>query len=255
MNKDILWLMLLHRLLHICFQESELEKRIANTSDFSSRVIDLANQILPLLHENGIAFNQTNTRSTFENIEIHPQNHFYLTSPVHILFPHDLLLIFPNADQYTIHWGALGRTFLPDRGKFVLEGLECGDNEKMILLDFPSLTVLGKEALCFRLVHELLHTTGLDEEGTEPIQEILTCCVLSQFQPFITDLFSTAKESEKIFCSTVKRVGEMIPDQLNEIFHLSSLATSLGFPAPPDEIMFTTTYHPLTTEPIQVPFF
>ena len=109
-----------------------------------------------------------------------------------------------------------------------------------IAFDLPTFSNASKDALYCQLVHELLHTVGLDENEVNNC--IMPACIaaLTAAKPFIDMLMDQREEAYLCFEIASKSVRENNTDLTNKLIAICEKLSD--FPASPDDVIYTDTY-------------
>lgn len=155
--------------------------------------------------------------------------------------------------DHKIYFGYTGR-FLSrsDNSMLVTDGLQR-DTTSDIIIDFLTYKNASKNMLYHRLMHELLHVLGINEE--EMPKWILPACIYTYdvADQFVSDLLYNCRESYHAFTLAVKEVqnkNSVITSKLKKLSE--NLYYSHGFDAPPEQILTCKAYHPSNFNPPHV---
>ena len=149
----------------------------------------------------------------------------------------------PLCTSQTLQWAYTGRWIDKSKGhKFVTDGLQMSDNR--ILLDFVTYSTASHDCLHHRLIHELLHTLGVEEE--EMNDYIFPACAATyeMMKPFIQLAQSQVKKIGALFSTSLQDLGKNEPILTKRLIEMGDKLCVHGFPEKMDTPIYTTTYMP-----------
>ncbi len=218
-----------------------------------SDYIQLEPRLKDVFLQMGIQMYPTGVKSCFNNIiKIVPEVFFiYLNSPFQI--PSDIICCLGNflhtndiidyiEKKYHLYFSYSGRWLDRKSGaKFITDGLQVSTN---IIIDFFTFSVASEDSLHHRLIHELLHVLGVEEE--EMPQLILSACNISYeiAQPFIEYVMRQIQAVQDEFVYKIKTLIENEPELTQQIFQLADELVLYGLPEKVNTPLYTTTYMP-----------
>ena len=143
----------------------------------------------------------------------------------------------------TLNWAYSGRAM--DRShtqRFVTDGLQMSDNR--ILIDFLTYSVASHDSLHHRIIHELLHTLGVEEE--EMRCYIIPACIATYevAKPFIGQLLNQRQEINQAFAKSMQDFRCNFPELEKHLIQIGDNLCMYGFPEKIDSPMYTTTFLP-----------
>lgn len=143
----------------------------------------------------------------------------------------------------TLQWAYTGRwTDKEFKHKYITDGLQMSDNR--ILVDFLTFSEASHDCLHHRLIHELLHTLGVEEE--EMPTYILPACAATYelARPFVQGMMDQIRTVKDTFIESTRKLAINEPDLTNHILWLGNELCRYGFPEMMDNPIYTTTYMP-----------
>lgn len=143
----------------------------------------------------------------------------------------------------TLQWAYTGRwTDKEFKHKFITDGLQMSDNR--ILVDFLTYSEASHDCLHHRLIHELLHTLGVEEEEM-PTYILPSCAATYELaRPFVQSMMDQVHTVKATFIESTRQLEINEPDLTNLLLRLGNGLCRYGFPEMMDNPIYTTTYMP-----------
>lgn len=247
------------RLYSFCDIEYQTHKlTYSEARDVLTEYFQIEPSLKAAFHQAGIHMYPTRVNSCFGNtIKTVPEVFFiyernYYTIPVKIITCLQEFLSLngrnnsPSINQQ-LFWAYSGRYYDKKSGaRYITDGLQGADQ---ISIDFLTYSVATHDCLHHRLVHELLHVLGVEEEDMSRL--ILPACKISYelSKDFVDSLLDQISVIKNEFITAVLRVSESKQDLTSRILLLADILCQYGFPTQMETPLYTTTYMPSTLLP------
>ena len=214
-------------------------------------------QIQPLLKkkfsDEGLVLYPTGVNSCFNDKVRTELEVFFLYEKEYYNIPEEILICLqkylnskklsvPHYENSQLYWAYSGR-FL-DKGsnaRFVTDGLQYSNK---IAIDFITYTVAPHDALHHRIIHELLHILGVEENQMNEL--ILEACRNSYelTKPFIQSVIQQAVPIGEQFMKIAENISYQNPTLVKKLLSISDDLYNVGFPVKMDTPLFATMYMP-----------
>lgn len=224
-----------------------------NAENISSEYFQLEPQLKDAFHKVGIQMYPCGVNSSFNGkIKIVPEV-FFIDLNTSFAIPRDILCCLERFSQkntpknhyeeeYQLFLSYSGRWFDSENGdKFITDGLQSSTK---IIIDLFTYAIASEDCLHHRLIHELLHVFGVEEEKMP--QLILSACKISYeiAQPFVKKVIRRIKAIQDEFVNSVEVFMEKEPELTQHVLRLADALVSYGFPEKIDTPLYATTYMP-----------
>lgn len=148
----------------------------------------------------------------------------------------------PQTSQ-VLQWAYTGRYLnRSNANMYITDGLQMSDNR--IVIDILTYVTASHDCLHHRLIHELLHTIGVEEDEMD--QLILPACAITYevAKPFIESLHNQVKEILEDFIGKIREFQSKNPETKMRLLQMGNDLCKYGFPTKIDDPIYTTTYMP-----------
>lgn len=243
------------RLYSFCeFDEKSRRIKICGAEEIVRFYFEIESEVKSALRDVGIEMYPTGVHSLFGNEVKIALEVFFIYSKCSLQIPNDILLCLSSflkmsgreplpVMPQTLNWAYSGRvTDSTYTQKFVTDGLQMPDNR--ILIDFLTHSVASHDSLHHRIIHELLHTLGIEEE--EMGNYILPACLVTYetAKPFIQSLMLQIEDVNKAFKKSMQDFRCKFPELEKQLLQMGDNLYLYGFPEKIDSPMYATTYSP-----------
>lgn len=243
------------RLYSFCeFDEKSRKIKICGAHEIVESYFEIDSKVKKALHSVGIEMYPTGVHSCFNNEIKIALEVFFIHSACSLQIPADILLFLssflkklgreplPIMSQ-TLNWAYSGRII--DRSytqRFITDGLQTSDNR--IVIDFLTYSVASHDSLHHRIIHELLHTLGIEEE--EMKYYTIPACVASYeiAKPFIETLLAQIQDINQAFSKSMQSFKCNFPELEKQLLQIGNDLCLYGFPEKIDSPIYTTTFLP-----------
>lgn len=243
------------RLYSFCdFDEESHRIKVCGAHETVASYFEIESEIKNALDSVGIEMYPTGVYSCFDSENKIALEVFFIHSACSIEVPAEILLclssllknlgreLSPVMPQ-TLSWAYSGRVM--DRSytqRFVTDGLQMSDNR--ILIDFLTYSIASHDSLHHRIIHELLHTLGIEEE--EMRYYTIPACIATYevAKPFIEQLLNQTQEINQAFAKSMQDFRRNFPELEKQLIQIGDNLCIYGFPERIDSPMYTTTFLP-----------
>lgn len=243
------------RLYSFCDFDSQTRRiRITDAHDIVASYFEIESAVKRALSEVGIEMYPTGVYSSFDGENKIVLEVFFIHSAYSIQIPDEILtrlaatldILGRKSTQpapQTLQWAYSGRWMDKSRKhKFITDGLQMSDNR--ILVDFLTYSVASHDCLHHRLIHELLHTLGVEED--EMNYYILPACAATYdlAKPVIQAMLEQIQNIRESFKRSMIQLEANEPGLTKQLFSMGNEICLYGFPETMDTPIYATTYMP-----------
>jgi len=208
----------------------------------------ISNRIKSVLGKDNIRMEPGGTRTTINaNIEIVPQIKiidYSFTLPV----PDEIISVLsnmvPNSTPHHIdlRFGYLGRT-KTEQGLFVTDGLAHEDNT-IVYLDMPTHCIVPPEATGYRIVHELLHCLGLEEEQVKQLDWSFFAFNHTIIMPFVNTIKGNIIDEKLKFDNICLNIENNNSDLMDQLWQIERSLSAKGISLSDKNLVYTSSFLP-----------
>lgn len=255
MHKELSICRAIMRLYSFCDVDLQtMKKRITDAYDILAVYFKMEPAVMRALSEVGIEMYPTGVYSSFDGKNKIVLEVFFIHATHSLQIPEEILSRLaatlvalgrkpaPPTPQ-TLQWAYTGRWMDKScKHRFITDGLQMSDNR--ILVDFLTYSLASHDCLHHRLIHELLHTLGIEED--EMNFYILPACAATYdlAKPLIQAMLEQVQNVRDAFKRSLIQLEANEPDMVNHLFNMGDELRLYGFPEAMDTPIYTTTYMP-----------
>ena len=255
MHKELSICRAVMRLYSFCDIDSQAMRiRITDAHDTLASYFEMEPVVKRALSEVGVEMYPTGVYSSFDGENKIVLEVFFIHTAHSLQVPEEILSRLATTlvalgrkptqpTPQVLQWAYSGRWMDKSRKhKFITDGLQMSDNR--ILIDFVTYSVASHDCLHHRLIHELLHTLGVEED--EMNYFILPTCVATYdlAKPLIHAMLEQVQNIREAFKRSMIQLEVNEPDLVKHLFHIGDELCLYGFPEAMDTPIYTTIYMP-----------
>ena len=255
MHKELSIFRAIMRLYSFCDFDLQTRRiRVVDAHDILASYFKMEPAVKRALSEVGIEMYPTGVYSSFNGENKIVLEVFFIYSRYSIQIPEEILThlsdtlvaLGRNTTQptpQTLQWAYSGRWMDKScKHRFITDGLQMSDNR--ILIDFLTYSVASHDCLHHRLIHELLHTLGIEEDEMSCF--ILPACSATYdlCKPLIQVMLEQVQNIREAFKNSMIQLETYEPSLAKQLLKMGNELCLYGFPETMNTPIYTTTYMP-----------
>lgn len=255
MHKELSICRAVMRLYSFCdFDLQSRRIRISDAHDILTAYFEIEPALKHALSKVGIEMYPTGVYSSFDGENKIVLEVFFIHTAHSLQIPEEILsrltatlvALGRTPTQPTpqiLQWAYSGRWMDKSRKhKFITDGLQMSDNR--ILIDFLTYSVASHDCLHHRLIHELLHTLGIEEDEMNFYILPASAATYDLAKPLIQAMLEQVQNIRDAFKRSMIQLEANEPDMVKHLFNMGDELCLYGFPEAMDTPIYTTTYMP-----------